>query len=92
MLYNPYYNDWKLKRKDYIKYEQLVKMQKRGMRKYQKHQTSPTNQINSDCQPEADEFKKQKDDYLMKEIRTFDEVFKAIKKDQKEMKDKLEKG
>ena len=28
----------------------------------------------------------------MKEIRTFDEVFKAIKKDQKEMKEKKEQG
>lgn len=25
-LYNPWFSDWKAKRKDYIKYEQLLKM------------------------------------------------------------------
>lgn len=58
-LYNPHYTNWKQKRRDYIKYEQLVKMQKKGLRKYCKHSTSPTNHVNADQGPQdAEDFKK----------------------------------
>lgn len=83
-LYNPWFSDWKSKRKDYIKYEQLMKMQKKTQRRgFCRQSMSPTNETPS-------EFKQQKDSYYLKEIRTFDEVFKEIRKDQKLMKEKRE--
>jgi hypothetical protein len=33
-LYNPFYTEWLMRRKQYIKYEQMVKMQKKNSRRY----------------------------------------------------------
>ena len=90
MLYNPHFNEWKSKRQEYIKYETLIK--KKGKQRTHRvgdqyaSTTSNFMSAGADNQNVEDFKQRQRDQYYMKEVRTFDEVFKAIKKETNENK------
>lgn len=75
-MYNPYFDQWKSKKSQYVKYEKLQQANKK--RKFLS-QFRPV-QFSKEKNLEISE----KDKYYAKEVRTFDEVFKQIKTKQKE--------
>jgi hypothetical protein len=79
LLYNPFFNEWLSKRKDYIKYDKLQKMQKKKKSKG----FSPTKPTDA-TQNQQDFSNKARDQYYMKEVRTFGEVYNSIKKETEE--------
>ena len=96
MLYNPYYTEWNAKKQNYIKYDNIRKMRTLSHKKSLRPQSSGFNDLEeakveenlNEYQLKAGgipEFNKQeREQYYMKEIRTFDEVYKEIKKQIKE--------
>lgn len=96
LLYNPYYTEWNSKKQNYIKYENIKKLRTLHHKKSLRPQSSGFNDPEEAKGDEAlneyqlkaggiPEFNKQeREQYYMKEIRTFDEVYKEIKKQIKE--------
>ena len=72
-MHNPFFDSWKSKKAKYVNYDKVQKIKKkRNLSSYR-----PTSFYKPDLGFS------EKDKYYAKEVRTFDEVFKQIKHDQK---------
>jgi hypothetical protein len=65
-MHNPYYENWKIKKSQYVKYEKLQDNKKKKLYR-PSHLYKPENNPGLETEKEK---------YYAKEVRTFDEVFK----------------